>query len=109
MHLVFSTGPININLYMEVRVRTNRSRTEPEHRISLTVSELRSYVFPRFGNIPNGRFKVVRWRNKGGLSLHFKKNQSGVVVGFEESGHGVADTYYTMDELEGLILESMFK
>lgn len=95
-----------------VEVKTNRSNREPEHRLGLTVSELRGYVFPRFKNIPNGKFKISRWTGKGGLSLHYKRDPEHpeiVRVGFEESGYGVASVYYTMDELEALILESMFK
>lgn len=95
-----------------IEVKTNRTNREPEHRLGLTVFELRNYVFPRFKNIPNGRFKVIRWTGKGGLALHYKRDPQHpeiVRVGFEEPGYGVAEVYYTMDELEQIILDKSFE
>lgn len=94
-----------------VQVETNRTSREPEHRLELTVNEIRSYVFPRYKYM-SGNFKVIKWRNKGGLALHYKRDPEHpeiVRVGFEEPGYGVANVYYTIDELEALILDSMFK
>lgn len=86
-------------------VKTNRTKREPQHRLSLTTNETRNFVFPRFKFFTNGKFKVIPWTGKNGLKLHFKKYDDGTVkVGFEENGYGVADTYYTMDELEALMM-----
>jgi len=81
-------------------VKTNKTKTQPEHRLELTTKEVRNFVLPRFKYFTT-KFKVVPWVNKGGLKLHYKKHQDGTVsVGFEEPGFGVADRYYTIDELE---------
>lgn len=90
---------------MKLSVETNRTSREPEHRLTLTVKETRNFVLPRFKYFPNGRFKLIQWKGKDGLKLHYKKDRDGkVTVGFEENGYGVAETYYTIDELEALMM-----
>ena len=89
---------------MKLSVETNRTSREPDHRLTLTVKETREFVMPRFKFI-NGKFKIVPWHYHDGLKLHFKKYADGTVrVGFEENGYGVTETYYTMDELEALMM-----
>ena len=90
---------------MTLSVKTNRTKSEPEHRLTLTVNETRNFVLPRFKYINNGKFKVIIWTGKNGLKLHYKKNDDGTVkVGFEEPGYGVAETYYTINDLENLMM-----
>ena len=90
---------------MNVELKTNRTKYEPEHRLTLTVKEVRNYVFPRFKYFqPGAKFKMVTWREKGGLKLHYKVNGATKTVGFEEAGYGVATEYYTLDELEALMM-----
>lgn len=94
-----------------VQVETNRTSREQEHRLELTVNEIRNYVFPRYKYM-SGNFKLVKWTGKGGLALHYKRDPEHpeiVRVGFEEPGYGVANVYYTLDDLEALILDSQFK
>ena len=83
-----------------MKVKTNRTNSEPDYRLELTTKEVRNFVFPRFKCFTRN-FKIVPWAYKGGLKLHYKKDKDGTVtVGFEEPGYGVAERYYTMDELE---------
>lgn len=95
---------------MKIQVKTNRTSYQPEHRLELDVKEVREFVFPRFGYWPRSArgpkmFKVIPWTGKNGLMLHYKKNtQEPAVVGFEEPGYGVAETYYTLNELEDMMM-----
>ena len=87
-----------------MEVKTNRTKCVPQHRLTLSIKETREYVMPRFKYL-NGKFKVIPWTGKNGLKLHFKKYEDGKVkVGFEEKGFGVAETYYSIDELEALMM-----
>lgn len=87
-----------------MHVKTNRTKSEPEHRLELTIKEVRTFVLPRFKYF-SGKFKLVPWIGKNGLKLHYKKYEDGTVkVGFEENGCGVAETYYTVDELEAMMM-----
>ena len=87
-----------------MEVKTNKTKFESGYRLTLTTKETREYVMPRFKHI-SGKFKLILWPGKNGLRLHFKKYCDGTVkVGFEERGFGVTETYYTMDELETLML-----
>lgn len=87
-----------------MHVETNRTAKEPGHLLELKVKEVRAFVMPRF-RFMNGKFKIIPWHHHDGLKLHFKKYGDGTVrVGFEENGYGVAETYYTMDELEALMM-----
>ena len=83
---------------MEVRLKTNRTKAEPEYRLVLKAKEIVDYVYPRFKFI-KGNFKINKWIGKNGLQLHYKRLGDNVVVGFEEPGYGVTDTYYTLDQL----------
>ena len=88
-----------------IQVKTNRTAREPEHRLSLTTKEVREFVFTRFKFMPTDKkFKMVKWHNHNGLVLHYKKTDDGVKVGFEESGYGVTTEYYTLNQLEELML-----
>lgn len=87
-----------------MQVKTNRTKCAPQHRLTLSIKETREYVMPRFKHI-SGKFKVIPWTGKNGLKLHFKKYDDGKVkVGFEERGFGVTETYYSIDELEALMM-----
>ncbi len=84
---------------MKIEVNSNAGPLE------LTVKEVRNYVFPRFKNIPNGRFKISRWLYKEPtMSLYYRKEKDVVRVGFMVSGHGIPTKWYTMDELEALMM-----
>lgn len=89
-----------------IQVKTNKTKSEHDHRLELTTKEVRNYVFPRFKYFTNGtKFKKVRWTGKNGLTLHYKRFEDGTVkVGFEENGYGVATDYYTLNQLEELML-----
>ena len=88
-----------------MEVKSNRTKAEPGHRLTLSIKETREYVMPRFKFFTNGKFKLIQWTGKNGLKLHFKKYDDGKVkVGFEERGFGVAETYYSIDELEALMM-----
>lgn len=93
---------------MDVELKTNRTNSEPEHRLVLKAKEIVDFVYPRFKFI-NGSFKIVKWRGKDGLQLHFKKlgkNSTGenvVVVGFEEPGYGTTETYYSLNWLRSRV------
>lgn len=90
---------------MDIKLKTNRTKYEPEHRLTLTVKEVRNYVFPRFKYFqPGAKFKMVTWREKGGLKLHYKNDGTTKSVGIEENGYGVASKYYTLDELESMMM-----
>ena len=84
---------------MKIQVESNSGPLE------LTVKEIRNYVFPRFKNFPNGRFKIVKWKYKEpSISLYYRKEKDAVRVGFMVSGHGMPERFYTMDELEALMM-----
>ena len=88
-----------------MKVKTNRTNYQPEYRLELTTKEVRDFVMPRFRHMKDRKFKVVPWTGKNGLKLHFKKYDDGTVkVGFEEPGYGVTEEYYTVNELEELMM-----
>jgi len=88
-----------------MKVKSNRSNYQTEHRLELTTKEVREFVFPRFKYMKDRKFKVITWPGKDGLKLHFKRIDGGnVKVGFEEPGYGVTEVYYTIDELEQLMM-----
>lgn len=88
-----------------IEVKTNRTARQPEYRLRLTTKEVRDFVFLRFKFMPTDKkFKLVKWTNHNGLVLHYKKTDEGVKVGFEEPGYGVTGAYYTLNQLEELML-----
>lgn len=89
---------------MKVNVETNRTYREPEHRLELTTKEIRDYVFPRFKYVPKRGHKKVVWRHKPGLTLDYRTVNDQVVVGFTENGYGVPNKFYTLNELEELMM-----
>lgn len=94
---------------MKIQVKTNRTKVQPSHRLELTAKEVREFVLPRFVHWPRSArgprmFKVITWPGKDGLKLHYKKYDDEVKVGFEEPGYGVTEGFYTLDELEDMML-----
>lgn len=90
---------------MDVRLKTNRTKAEPDYRLVLKAKEIVDFVYPRFKYI-KGNFKIVKWTGKNGLQLHFKyfgidlkTGERHYAVGFEEPGYGVTDNYYTINGL----------
>ncbi len=89
---------------MNVQLISNRTNHESDHRLTLTVKEIRTFVFPRFKYFKNAKFKLVPWTGKNGLKLHYRNDGTTKSVGFEENGYGVASKYYTLDELESMMM-----
>lgn len=90
---------------MKVKLETNKTKFDPEHRLELTTKEIRNYVFPRFKYFPKDKkHKMIPWLGKPGLSLSYRKTDRGVVVGIMENGYGVPDKFYDLNELEELML-----
>lgn len=81
-------------------VKTNRTKREPEHRLTIKNKEIQDFVMPRFGRFTNGKkFKVVKWHNHG-LELYFKDFGEVVKVAFVERGYGYPEDWYAKDELQ---------
>lgn len=89
---------------MNIQVKTNKTSKNPDHRVSVTKEEVRNYILPRFKYFTNGaKFKKVRWANKG-VELYYKKFGDEVKVALLESGGGYPGTFYSINDLEQLLL-----
>ena len=89
---------------MNIQVKTNKTSKNPEHRVSVTKEEVRNYILPRFKYFTGGaKFKKVRWVGRG-LELYYKKFGDEVKVALLESGGGYPETFYSINDLEQLLL-----
>ncbi len=89
---------------MEVQLKSNLSSKQPGHRITVTSKEIREYMLPRFKYFTNGaKFKKIRWVNKG-LELYYKKFGDEVKVALLEQGGGYPETFYSINDLEAMLL-----
>ena len=86
-----------------MQVKTNRTKREPEHRLTIKNKEIQDFVIPRFTHFTGGKkFKVVKWHNHDGLELQFKDFGNDVVkVAFIERGYGYSEDWYGKEELHG--------
>ena len=89
---------------MEVQLKSNLSTKYPGHRVTVTSKEIREYMLPRFKYFTNGaKFKKVRWANKG-LELYYKIFGGEVKVALLEQGGGYPETFYSINDLEAMLL-----
>ena len=89
---------------MTIQLRTNKTTKNPDHRVTVTSKEVREYIMPRFKYFTNGaKFKKVRWTGKG-LELYYKKFGDEVKVALLESGGGYPGFFYSINDLEQLLL-----
>lgn len=89
---------------MTIQLKTNKTTKNPDHRVTVTSKEVREYMMPRFKYFTNGaKFKKIRWANKG-LELYYKIFGDEVKVALLESGGGYPETFYSINDLEQLLL-----
>ena len=87
-----------------IQLKTNKTTKLPDHRVTLTAEEVRNYVMPRFKYLMQGKtFKKVRWTGKG-VELYYKTFADGVKVAIMEPGGGYPETFYSINDLEELLL-----
>lgn len=84
---------------------TNKSKTNPEHRMVFAKREIRDFIIPRFGYMVKG-FKFVKWGEKQrGLELYYRTIDGVLKVGIMESGYGIPPVFYTKEELAAMLTE----
>lgn len=88
---------------MEVQLKSNLSSKHPGHHVIVSSKEVREYIMPRFKYFMGKTWKKVRWTNKG-LELYYKKFGDEVKVALLESGGGYPETFYSINDLEQLLL-----
>lgn len=82
-----------------MEILTNRSKREPDYRIKISNEIILNYVVPRFKNTPKGWKSIPCGFIAPGFKLHYTTQDGEIVVGFEESGYGLPDKWYTKEEL----------
>lgn len=82
-----------------IEVKTNRSYKEPEHRLQLTSKQVQD-VITRFKYMRR-KWKCVKLPNTD-INLRYRKEDGVIRVGFEEGHYGVANDYYTLEEIKEL-------
>ena len=89
---------------MTIQLKTNKTTKNPDHRVTVTSKEVREYMLPRFKYFTGGaKFKKVRWTGKG-LELYYKTFGNEVKVALLESGGGYPETFYSINDLEAMLL-----
>lgn len=88
---------------MNIQLKTNLTTKNPEHRVTVTKEEVRSYILPRFKYFMGKTWKKVRWTNKG-VELYYKTFGNEVKVAIMEQGGGYPETFYSINDLEELLL-----
>ena len=84
---------------MKVRfVKTNKTKTDKAHRLIINDQQL-EFICKRMRYMQKS-FKLIKLNDE--VTLHYRKKDDVVKVGFEYRNHGVSDDYYTEEELRAL-------
>lgn len=89
---------------MTIQLKTNKTTKNPEHRLTFTGKEVREYMMPRFKYMNQGKtWKKIRWTGKG-VELYYKTFGNEVKVAIMEQGGGYPETFYSINDLEAMLL-----
>ena len=81
------------------QLETTHTKRDPQSRLTIGDKGL-MYILAHFKNMPR-TWKMVDWKEKG-CKLHYSKRNGVTCVGIEYNNEGVAEKFYTREELQAM-------